>query len=137
FRRYAQVFAHTEGWGLYSERLADEMGLYSSPVDRLGMVSADAWRAARLVTDTGMHALGWSRQQAIDFFREWTPIGLLTIEQEVDRYIGMAAQALSYKMGQLVIMRLRRIAEQELGGRFDIRGFHGQMLTHGAVPITM
>lgn len=137
FRRYAQVFAHTEGWGLYSERLADEMGLYSSPVDRLGMVSADAWRAARLVTDTGMHALGWSRQQAIDFFREWTPIGLLTIEQEVDRYIGMAAQALSYKMGQLEIMRLRRIAEQELGGRFDIRGFHDQMLTHGAMPLPM
>ena len=114
-RRYARVFAHTEGWGLNSERLADEMGLYSSEVDRLGMVSADAWRAGRLVTDTGMHALGWSRRQAIEFLQEWTPIGLLTIEQEVDRYIGMSGQALSYKMGQLEILRLRHEAEARFG----------------------
>lgn len=137
FRRYAMVYAHTEGWGLYSERLADEMGLYSSEVDRLGMVSADAWRAGRLVTDTGMHALGWSRQQAIDFLREWTPIGLLTVEQEVDRYIGMAGQALSYKMGQLEIMRLRREAEDRLGDAFDIKGFHDTMLVNGAMPLPM
>jgi uncharacterized protein (DUF885 family) len=137
FRRYAQVFAHTEGWGLYAERLADEMGLYSSDIDRLGMVSADAWRAGRLVTDTGMHALGWSRQQAIDFLREWTPIGLLTVEQEIDRYIGMAGQALSYKMGQLEIFRLRRFAESELGASFDIKGFHDTMLTHGAMPLPL
>ena len=137
FRRYTQVFAHTEGWGLYSERLADEMGLYSSAVDRLGMVSADAWRAVRLVTDTGMHALGWSRQQAIDYFQQWTPIGQLTVEQEIDRYIGMAGQAVSYKMGQLEIMRLRRHAESELGDRFDIKGFHDQMLVHGAMPLPM
>ncbi len=137
FRRYAAVYAHTEGWGLYAERLADEMGLYSGPTDRLGMVSADAWRAGRLVTDTGMHALGWSRQQAIDFLREWTPIGQLTIAQEVDRYIGMAGQAVSYKIGQLEISRLRRHAESELGDRFDIKGFHDQMLTHGAMPLPM
>ncbi|MFP4074253.1 MAG: DUF885 domain-containing protein [Actinomycetota bacterium] len=137
FRRYAMVYAHTEGWGLYSERLADEMGLYSSEVDRLGMVSADAWRAGRLVTDTGMHALGWSRQQAIDFLRKWTPIGLLTVEQEVDRYIGMAGQALAYKMGQLEIMRLRREAEQRLGSGFDIKGFHDTMLVNGAMPLPM
>lgn len=137
FRRYAMVYAHTEGWGLYSERLADEIGLYSSEVDRLGMVSADAWRAGRLVTDTGMHALGWSRQQAIDFLRRWTPIGLLTVEQEVDRYIGMAGQALSYKMGQLEIMRLRREAEQRLGRAFDIKGFHDTMLVNGAMPLPM
>ena len=135
FRRYAQVYAHTEGWGLYSERLADEMGLYSSDVDRLGMVSADAWRAGRLVTDTGIHALGWSRQQAIDFLAKWTPIGSLTIAQEVDRYIGMPGQALAYKIGQIEIMRLRQEAEARLGDRFDIKGFHDSLLTHGAMPL--
>ena len=137
FRRYAQVYAHTEGWGLYSERLADEMGLYSSAVDRLGMISADAWRAGRLVVDTGLHALGWSRQQAIDFLDDWTPIGRLTIEQEVDRYIGMPGQALAYKMGQLEIMRLRSEAEQKLDESFDIKGFHDTLLTHGAMPLPL
>jgi uncharacterized protein (DUF885 family) len=137
FRRYAQVYAHTEGWGLYSERLADEMGLYSSATDRLGMISADAWRAGRLVVDTGMHVLGWSRRQAIEFLQKWTPIGLLTIEQEVDRYIGMPGQALSYKMGQIEIMRLRRHAEQRLGDVFDIKGFHDQLLTNGAMPLPL
>lgn len=137
FRRYAMVYAHTEGWGLYSERLADEMGLYSSEIDRLGMVSADAWRAGRLVTDTGMHALGWSRQQAIDFLQKWTPIGPLTVEQEIDRYIGMAGQALSYKMGQLEIMRLRRKAEETMGANFDIKGFHDTMLVNGAMPLPL
>lgn len=137
FRRYAMVYAHTEGWGLYSERLADEMGLYSSDIDRLGMVSADAWRAGRLVTDTGMHALGWSRQQAIEFLQKWTPIGLLTIEQEIDRYIAMAGQALSYKMGQIEIMRLRDDSERRLGAAFDIKGFHDTMLVNGAMPLPM
>jgi uncharacterized protein (DUF885 family) len=137
FRRYAMVYAHTEGWGLYSERLADEMGLYSSDVDRLGMVSADAWRAGRLVTDTGMHALGWSRREAIEFLQRWTPIGLLTVEQEVDRYIGMAGQALSYKVGQLEIMRLRKEAEENLGGSFDIKGFHDTMLVNGPMTLPM
>jgi uncharacterized protein (DUF885 family) len=135
FRRYAMVYAHTEGWGLYSERLADEMGLYSSDLDRLGMISADAWRAGRLVTDTGIHSLGWSRQQAIDFVRRWTPIGLLTVEQEIDRYIGMPGQALAYKMGQIEIMRLRAEATERLGASFDIKGFHDTMLVHGAMPL--
>jgi uncharacterized protein (DUF885 family) len=135
FRRYAMVYAHTEGWGLYSERLADEMGLYSSDLDRLGMISADAWRAGRLVTDTGIHALGWSRQQAINFVRRWTPIGLLTVEQEIDRYIGMPGQALAYKMGQIEIMRLRAEATERLGASFDIKGFHDTMLVHGAMPL--
>jgi len=137
FRRYAQVYAHTEGWGLYSERLADEMGLYSSDIDRLGMISGDAWRAGRLVTDTGMHALGWSRVEAVDFLRKWTPIGLLTIEQEVDRYIGMPGQALSYKMGQLEILRLRARAEERLGAAFAIEGFHDTMLVNGPMPLPM
>lgn len=137
FRRFSQVYAHTEGWGLYSERLAHEMGLFSSDVDRLGMLAADAWQAGRLVVDTGMHALGWSRQQAIDWLKEWTPLGTLTIEQEVDRYIGMPGQALSYKMGQLEIMDLRDRAEAALGERFDIKKFHDVMLTNGAMTLPM
>ncbi|MGD2059952.1 MAG: DUF885 domain-containing protein [Acidimicrobiia bacterium] len=137
FRRFAMVYAHTEGWGLYSERLADEMGLYSSELDRLGMIAADAWRAARLVTDTGIHALGWSRQRAIDFMKTWTPVSLLAIEQEVDRYISMPGQALAYKIGQLEILRLRELAEQNLGPRFDISGFHDVMLVNGAMPLPM
>jgi uncharacterized protein (DUF885 family) len=137
FRRYSQVYAHTEGWGLYAERLADEMGLYSSDIDRLGLLTADAWRAGRLVVDTGMHALGWSREKAIDWLMEWTPIGRLTIEQEVDRYIGMPGQALSYKMGQLEIMRLRAEAENRLGSAFDIKGFHDTLLTSGAMTLPL
>jgi uncharacterized protein (DUF885 family) len=137
FRRYALVYAHTEGWGLYSERLADEMGLYSSDTDRLGMLSADAWRAGRLVADTGIHALGWSRQQAVDFLQKWTPIGALTVEQEIDRYIGMPGQALSYKMGQLEILRLRSEAEHRLGDSFDIKGFHDTMLVNGPMTLPM
>jgi uncharacterized protein (DUF885 family) len=137
FRRYTQVYAHTEGWGLYAERLADEMGLYSSDIDRLGLLTADAWRAGRLVVDTGMHALGWSREKAIDWLMEWTPIGRLTIEQEVDRYIGMPGQALSYKMGQLEILRLRAEAENRLGSAFDIKGFHDTLLTSGAMTLPL
>jgi uncharacterized protein (DUF885 family) len=137
FRRFSQVYAHTEGWGLYAERLADEMGLYSSDVDRLGMLSADAWRSGRLVVDTGLHALGWSRDQAIDWLLEWTPIGRLTIEQEVDRYIGMPGQALSYKMGQLEIMRLRGEAEERLGADFDIKRFHDSLLISGAMTLPL
>ncbi|MGH8873007.1 MAG: DUF885 domain-containing protein [Acidimicrobiia bacterium] len=137
FRRYTQVYAHTEGWGLYAERLADEMGLYSSEVDRLGMLSADAWRSGRLVVDTGLHALGWSREKAIDWLLEWTPIGRLTIEQEVDRYIGMPGQALSYKIGQLEIMRLRAEAGRRLGARFDIKTFHDTLLTSGGMTLPL
>jgi uncharacterized protein (DUF885 family) len=137
FRAFSQVYAHTEGWGLYSERLADEMGLYSSEVDRLGAISADAWRAGRLVVDTGMHSLGWSRQDAIDWLQKWTPIGLLTIEQEVDRYIGMPGQALAYKMGQIEILDLRRRAKEHLGDKFDIKKLHDVMLTNGAMTLPM
>lgn len=137
FRRYSQMFAHTEGWGLYSERLADEMGLYTGPTDRLGMVAADAWRACRLVTDTGIHALGWSRDQAIDFMERWTPVNRLTIEQEVDRYIAMPGQALAYKIGQIEILRLREMAEKTLGSSFDIKGFHDTLLVNGAMPLPM
>lgn len=135
FRNYAADVAHAEGWGLYAERLADEIGLYSTPVDRLGMVSSDAWRAIRLVTDTGIHLHGWTRQQAIDFFAAHAPIALETIAGEVDRYIGMPGQALAYKMGQREIMRLRSRARSEMGDRFSHAGFHDVILTNGSVPL--
>ncbi|MBY5161603.1 DUF885 domain-containing protein [Salsipaludibacter albus] len=137
FRRYGSHTAHAEGWGLYTERLADEMGLYSSDLDRLGMLSADAWRAGRLVVDTGLHAKGWSRQQAIDWMVRWTPIPRAVIEQEVDRYIGMAGQALSYKMGQRHIFQLRSEAQQALGPDFDIAAFHDAVLVRGGMPLDL
>lgn len=135
FRRFRIHNVHAEGWGLYSERLADEMGLYSRPADRFGMLAADAWRAGRLVVDTGMHHHGWSRAEAVAFLEKWTPLDPATISQEIDRYIGWPGQALSYKMGQIEIMRLRADAEQTLGSRFDIVGFHDTVLTSGGVTI--
>jgi uncharacterized protein (DUF885 family) len=135
FRRHADSTAYVEGWGLYAERLADEMELYSGDLDRIGMLSYDAWRACRLVVDTGMHALAWSRGQAIEFMAAHTALGLNNIENEVDRYIGWPGQALAYKVGQLEIARLRRDAEAGLGGAFDVRGFHDAVLDHGALPL--
>ena len=127
--------AFVEGWALYTERLADEMGLYDTPLDRLGMVASDGWRACRLVVDTGLHAMGWSRQQAIDFMVEHMPVDIDTITVEVDRYIGMPAQALSYKVGQREILRLRADARATLGERFDIKSFHDVVL--GAATISL
>lgn len=135
FRRHLSHNVHAEGWGLYSERLADEMGLYSGPVDRLGMLSADSWRAGRLVVDTGIHHHGWSRQKAVEFLRTWTAMNHPSIEQETDRYIGWPGQALSYKMGHLEIVALRRRAEDALGDRFDIVEFHDTILTSGGLTI--
>ncbi|MDX1448521.1 MAG: DUF885 domain-containing protein [Acidimicrobiia bacterium] len=137
FRNYAADIAHAEGWGLYAERLADEIGLYSSPIDRLGMVSSDAWRAIRLVVDTGIHLHGWTRQEAIDFFAAHAPITLETITVETDRYIGMPGQALAYKMGQREIFRLRKKARTELGERFTYPGFHDVVLGNGSVPLSV
>jgi len=137
FRRYSADIAHAEGWGLYAERLADEMGLYSSPVDRLGMVSSDAWRAIRLVVDTGIHHLGWTRRRAIDFFTEHAPLSPETIAVEIDRYIAMPAQALAYKMGQREIFRLRAKARAEMGGRFTYPGFHDVVLANGSIPLAV
>src|SRR5262249_6578765 len=137
FRRNLGVTAFVEGWALYTERLADEMGLYSSDVDRIGMLSYDAWRSCRLVVDTGMHAMGWSRQQAIDYMVRNTRLAANTIESEVDRYITWPGQALAYKMGQLEILSLRDEAKQRLGDRFDIRAFHDAVLSNGAVSLPM
>lgn len=127
--------AFVEGWGLYTERLAEEMGLYSGDLDRMGMLSYDAWRAARLVVDTGVHALGWTREQAEQFMREHTALALNNISNEVDRYISWPAQALAYKVGQLEILRLREEARAALGERFDIRAFHDVVLKNGAVTL--
>lgn len=127
--------ANAEGWGLYAERLADEMGLYSDDVARLGMLSTDAWRAARLVVDTGLHGMGWSRQQAIDFMVANVPMPLVEVVAEVDRYIAMPGQALSYMVGRLEIESCRRYATDVLGDRFDVRAFHDVVLTTGPVPL--
>ncbi|MDQ3871046.1 MAG: DUF885 domain-containing protein [Chloroflexota bacterium] len=132
FRRHLGVTAFVEGWGLYTERLSDEMGLYSGELDRLGLLSYDAWRACRLVVDTGMHALGWSRQQAVDFMLANTALAENNVRNEIDRYIVWPAQALAYKTGQLEILRLRELARDRLGERFDIRAFHDVLLGEGA-----
>ncbi len=135
FRRHAETTAFVEGWALYTERLADEMGLYTGDLDRIGMLSFDAWRASRLVVDTGMHALGWSRDAAIAFMLAHTALAANNIENEVDRYIGWPGQALAYKIGQLEIRALRGEAKAALGSGFDIRGFHDAVLSHGALPL--
>ncbi len=135
FRKHASVTAYAEGWGLYTERLADEMGMYSGPLERMGMLSADSMRAGRLVVDTGIHAKGWTRQQAIDFMANNSPLHLGTIEPEVDRYIGLPGQALAYMIGRLEIVRMRKDAEATMGDRFDIKGFHDTVLCSGLVPL--
>lgn len=135
FRKHSGVTAFVEGWGLYAERLADEMALYSSDLDRVGVLSYDAWRACRLVVDTGMHAKGWTRQQAIDFMFDNTALAKNNIVNEVDRYITWPAQALAYKTGQLEILRLREHAKRQLKNRFKIQEFHDMLLSSGAVPI--
>jgi uncharacterized protein (DUF885 family) len=135
FRRHLGPTAFFEGWGLYTERLSDEMGLYSGDLDRIGVLSFDAWRASRLVVDTGMHALGWTRRQAIDFMLAHTALAENNIVNEVDRYITTPGQALAYKTGQLEILRLRDSARAALGSRFDIRAFHDTVLGSGAVSL--
>ena len=135
FQRNLGPTAFAEGWGLYTERLSDEMGLYTSDLDRFGILSFDAWRAGRLVVDTGMHALGWSRAEAIAYLRDHTALGDNNIANEVDRYIVWPGQALAYKIGQLEILRLRAEAKSALGERFDIREFHDAVLGSGAVPL--
>jgi uncharacterized protein (DUF885 family) len=134
-RRVAGVNVYAEGWGLYTERLAVEMGLYTGDLDRLGMLAMDSLRAGRLVVDTGLHAKGWSRAQAIGYLRENTPLSDLEIAAEVDRYIAYAGQALSYMVGRLEIQRLRAKAESTLGARFDIKTFHDVVLGSGSLPL--
>jgi uncharacterized protein (DUF885 family) len=135
FRKRAFIAAYGEGWGLYTERLADEMGLYSTPMDRVGMLCADSMRACRLVVDTGMHALGWSRQQAIDYMVANSPMREGQVRAEIDRYVTSPGQALAYMIGRLEIQRIRAEAEAALGDRFDIRAFHDAVVGSGCMPL--
>jgi uncharacterized protein (DUF885 family) len=136
-RRLGTFTAYNEGWGLYAERLADEMGLYSGDVARLGMLAEDSVRAARLVVDTGLHAKGWSRQRVVDYLRTNTTMSEVEINTETDRYISAPGQALAYMTGRLEIKRIRSAAERALGDRFDIRAFHDTVLGSGALPLTV
>ena len=135
FRRFGGYGAYVEGWALYSERLADEMGVYTTPEQRFGMLSLQIWRAIRLVLDTGIHSKRWSRERAIDYFRANSPNSERDIAKEVDRYINNPGQATSYMIGQLKIAELRERAERELGDRFDIRAFHEAVISEGALPL--
>jgi uncharacterized protein (DUF885 family) len=137
FRQIGGYTGFTEGWGLYSESLGEEMGFYQDPYSKFGQLTYEMWRAVRLVVDTGMHHLGWSRQQAIDYFMENAPKQEHDIIVEIDRYIVWPGQALAYKLGELKIKELRAFASNELGDRFDIRAFHDQVLGRGALPLHM
>jgi len=135
FRKYSGFTAFTEGWGLYSESLGYEMGLYRDPYSHFGALTYDMWRAVRLVVDTGMHYKGWTRQQAIDFFKDNAAKTEQDIVNEIDRYISWPGQALAYKIGQLKMLELRRRSEQALGDDFDVRAFHDALLGGGALPL--
>jgi uncharacterized protein (DUF885 family) len=137
FRKKFYPHAYGEGWALYSEKLGVEMGLYDTPYDHFGRLSYEMWRACRLVVDTGIHAQGWTRQQAIDYLAANTALSYHTIGTEVDRYIAWPGQALSYKMGELTILELRSEAEQKLGDQFDIRAFHDTVLAQGGLPLDL
>lgn len=136
FRRFSNVTAFIEGWALYAERLGLETGFYQDPYSDFGRLTYEMWRACRLVVDTGMHALDWTRQQAIDFMAENSALTLLNIANEVDRYIAWPGQALAYKIGELKIRELRALAEEQLGSAFDLREFHDRLLENGSIPLT-
>jgi len=135
FRRFGGYTAYSEGWGLYAESLGKELGLYTDPYQYFGALYADIWRANRLVVDTGMHAMGWSRQDAIDWMQSNSPITETDVVAEVERYIAIPSQALAYKIGQLKIRELRVRAEEALGDAFDVRQYHNLVLTTGSVPL--
>ena len=137
FRRSAWYTVYGEGWALYAETLGFDLGLYKDPYSRFGHLQWQAFRAARLVVDTGIHALGWSRQQAIDFMVEQTGVEVATVTSEVDRYISLPGQALAYMIGQVKIIELRDRAKAALDDRFDIRRFHMVVLDQGAVPLAV
>ena len=137
FRRNLYFSAFGEGWALYGEKLGVEMGIYQTPYEHFGRLSYEMWRACRLVVDTGLHSQGWTRQQALDFFFDNTTLSEGNIRAEVDRYISWPGQALAYKLGELKIWELRRIAEHDLGKAFDLRQFHDVVLGNGAVPMAM
>jgi uncharacterized protein (DUF885 family) len=135
-RKHGTFFtAFVEGWGLYSERLGIEMGLYDTPEKDMGRLSYEMWRACRLVVDTGIHAKGWSKAQAVEFMADNTALSAANIDAEVNRYITWPGQALAYKLGELKIRELRTRAEAALGAKFDLRAFHDAVLENGAIPL--
>lgn len=135
FRRQSYISAYGEGWALYTEKLGQEMGIYETPYEEFGRLTYEMWRACRLVIDTGVHAQGWSRDQALAYLRDRTALSEHEVTTEVDRYISWPAQALSYKLGEIAIVRLRGEAERELGDRFDIKAFHDAVLRQGSLPL--
>ena len=137
FRQHSGNSGYTEGWALYAEQLGKEVGFYQDPVSDYGRLSSELFRAVRLVVDTGLHSEGWSRDQVVEFFRKYQPVDEPTIQSETDRYIAWPAQALSYKLGQLKFRELRERAKKELGPKFDIRGFHDEMLNGGVLPLDL
>jgi uncharacterized protein (DUF885 family) len=137
FRKHTYISAFGEGWGLYSEKLAKEVGFYQDPYSDFGRLTYEMWRALRLVVDTGMHAFGMSRDEAIKLMEDNTALSKHNVRTEIDRYIGWPAQALSYKLGELKIWELRAKAEKELGDRFDLRTFHDALLANGSVPLNV
>ncbi len=137
FRRFGWVTAFGEGWALYAERLGLEMGFYQDPYSDFGRLTYAMWRACRLVVDTGMHDMGWTRQQAIDLMAENTALTMLNISNEIDRYISWPGQALAYKIGEIKLRELRRLAEQSLGARFDLREFHHLVHSDGGIPLDL
>jgi uncharacterized protein (DUF885 family) len=135
FRQHAFYVAYTEGWALYSERLGEEVGFYQDPYSMYGHLQDDLLRAIRLVVDTGFHYKHWTRQQVVDYFHNNSGIDEPTVQSETDRYMAWPAQALGYKLGQLKILELRERAKKELGAKFDIRSFHDEVLSGGALPL--
>jgi uncharacterized protein (DUF885 family) len=135
FRRLMEVSAFGEGWGLYAERLGLEAGFYTDPYSNFGRLTYEMWRACRLVVDTGIHAMGWTRDRAMSYMAATTALSLHEVTTETDRYISWPGQALAYKIGELKIRELRRRAEAALSGRFDLRRFHDAVLQNGAVPL--
>src|SRR5262249_25222201 len=134
-RRFGSYGAYTEGWGLYAESLGKDLGLYGDPYSHVGALSLEIWRAARLVVDTGIHAQGFTREQSIDYLLANTALGATDASAEVERYIAIPGQALTYKLGELRIKDLRARAQKELGARFNVREFHRTVLESGALPL--
>ena len=137
FRKYGGFTAFVEGWGLYSESLGYDMGLYKDPYSKFGQLTYDMWRAIRLVVDTGMHYMDWSRQDAINYFLDNSAKTQQDIINEVDRYINWPGQALAYKIGQLKILELKNRSKEKLGDLYDVKNFHHEVLKRGAIPLYM
>jgi uncharacterized protein (DUF885 family) len=135
FRKYTSFTAFTEGWALYAEHLGLDAGFYEDPYSNFGRLTMEAWRACRLVVDTGIHSMGWTREQAVDYMKANTALSDHDVRSEVDRYIGWPGQALAYKTGEMKIRALRADAEKQLGEKFDLRAFHDMMLASGGVPL--